>query len=75
MVRTPVITHATSSQPAEPTCRAISAETMKMPEPMMMPATIMMESTTAGAGARVSGSDTVVPLGKERTVIARSRGG
>src|SRR6185437_5303196 len=36
--------HATSSHPAEPTWRDISADTMKMPEPTMIPATIITES-------------------------------
>ncbi len=39
----------TSSQPAEPTCRVISALTMKMPDPTMMPATIMIESNSPSA--------------------------
>ncbi len=43
------MTQATSSHPAEPTCREISAQTMKMPEPTMMPATTMTESKSPRA--------------------------
>ena len=46
MVSTPVITHATSSQPGLPSSRAISADTMKIPVPIMDPATIMVESNS-----------------------------
>src|SRR5428012_8161 len=41
---TPVNTQTASNQPDEPTSREISAETMKMPEPIMEPATSMVES-------------------------------
>src|SRR6185503_7248085 len=44
IVRRPVTIHATNNQPGEPTCRDISAETMKMPEPIIDPATIVVES-------------------------------
>src|SRR5438876_661238 len=37
---------ATNSQPGEPTCRDISAETRKMPEPIIEPATIVVESSS-----------------------------
>ncbi len=40
---------ATSSQPALPTWREISALTMKMPEPTMMPATTITESNRPSA--------------------------
>src|ERR1022692_2327944 len=40
----PVIIHARSSPPVDPVYRAISAETMKMPEPIIDPTTIMVES-------------------------------
>jgi hypothetical protein len=43
-VRKPAITQARSSQPELPTSRAISAATIKMPEPIIEPATIMVES-------------------------------
>ena len=36
--------HATSTQPGLPRLRDISAETMKIPEPIMTPTTIMVES-------------------------------
>ena len=36
--------HATRSQPGDPTCRAISADTMKIPDPIIDPATIVVES-------------------------------
>ena len=45
IVNTPVTAHTTSSQPDEPTNRAISADTMKMPEPIIEPATSMVESS------------------------------
>src|SRR5215469_2989612 len=41
--------HATSNQPADPTCREISALTIKMPEPTMMPETIITESNSPSA--------------------------
>ena len=40
MVMTAVISHAPISSAGEPVTRAISAETMKMPEPIMEPTTI-----------------------------------
>ncbi len=43
-VRTPVMSQTTSSRPGEPTVRAMSALTMKMPEPIMAPMTIIMAS-------------------------------
>src|SRR4051812_27471232 len=45
MVSTPVITQTTSSQPGEPTWREISPETIKIPEPIIDPATIIVESS------------------------------
>ena len=44
MVSTPVMIQATSKPPAEPVCREISADTMKIPEPIIDPTTIMVES-------------------------------
>src|SRR5262249_39371612 len=44
MVRAPVSNQATSSHPAPPTLRAISAETMKIPEPIIDPTTTIVES-------------------------------
>src|SRR5580658_4809844 len=44
MVSAPANAHATSSHPALPISRAISADTMKIPEPIMTPTTTMTES-------------------------------
>src|SRR5487761_526107 len=44
MVRIPVIAQVASRPPAEPVWRAISADTIKMPEPIIDPTTIMVES-------------------------------
>src|SRR5579872_2400369 len=44
MVSTPVIAQVVSRPPAEPVWRAISADTIKMPEPIIDPTTIMVES-------------------------------
>src|SRR5271156_4652831 len=44
MVSTPVKIQATSSQPALPICRDMSAETMKIPEPIITPTTTITES-------------------------------
>src|SRR5215210_1458947 len=46
MVTTPAITHAMSSQKGEPTVRLMSAETMKMPEPIIDPATSIVASVS-----------------------------
>src|SRR4051812_35967712 len=60
-VITPVSTQIANSQPDEPTSRAMSAETMKMPEPIMVPTTSMVASNrpifcrNAGAGSPVVG--------------------
>jgi hypothetical protein len=43
-VSTPVTTHATSSQPGLPSVLAISAETMKMPDPIIEPMTTAVAS-------------------------------
>src|SRR5687768_13079858 len=45
IVRTPARAQATINQPGEPTCRADSAEVMKMPEPIIDPTTIMVASS------------------------------
>ena len=42
MVMTPVSTQAAISQPVLPRSRDISDETMKMPEPIMVPATMCL---------------------------------
>src|SRR6185295_13541288 len=41
----PLTIHAASSHPAEPTYRATLAETMKMPEPLIDPVTIITETS------------------------------
>src|SRR5437867_2907738 len=46
MVKRPVMTQVRMRPPAEPTCRAMSAETMKMPDPIIDPATIIVESSS-----------------------------
>jgi hypothetical protein len=40
-----VTIHTTSSHPGEPTCLAMIDETMKIPEPIIEPATSMVESS------------------------------
>ncbi len=44
-VSNPVTIHTTRSHPGEPTCRAMIDETMKIPEPIIEPATSMVESS------------------------------
>ena len=44
MVSTPVITHAMSIQPGLLIMRDMSAETIKIPDPIMTPMVIMTES-------------------------------
>ena len=44
MVKTPVTAHATNSHPPPPSSRYISAGTIKIPDPIMVPMTIMTES-------------------------------
>src|SRR6185312_1928856 len=44
MVSAPAIAHATSNHPGLPISRAISDETMKIPEPIITPITSMVES-------------------------------
>src|ERR1700675_3127518 len=41
----PVVTQTTINNPGLPTCRAMSADTMKMPDPIIEPATIMVASS------------------------------
>jgi hypothetical protein len=56
----------TNNHPGEPTCREMSEETMKMPEPIIEPATSIVESSkpsprtnfsSATGGAVVSNDD------------------
>jgi hypothetical protein len=44
-VSNPVTIQTTSNHPGEPTWRAIIEETMKIPEPIIEPATSMVESS------------------------------
>lgn len=60
MVSTPATAHATRSQPALPIWRAISAGTIKMPEPIMAPTTIMVESNKFNPRAKLRGACSVV---------------
>jgi hypothetical protein len=46
MVTTPETTHAMSSQKGEITVREISADTMKIPDPIIEPATSMVASVS-----------------------------
>jgi hypothetical protein len=60
IVSSPVTTQVSSSQPAEPVVRAISAETMKMPEPIIEPATIIVESSRPSSRRKpVAGGEAV----------------
>jgi hypothetical protein len=43
-VSTPATIHATRSHPGAPTLRDISADTMKMPDPIIDPTTTIVES-------------------------------
>src|SRR5512132_4094520 len=45
IVRTPAIAQAASSQPPEPSTRALFAETMKMPDPIIEPTTSVVASS------------------------------
>jgi len=45
MVITPASAHATSNHPGEPINRELSADVMKMPDPIIEPITIMVPST------------------------------
>src|SRR3954470_8586970 len=45
MVMVPASTHATSNHPGEPTRRDDSADTIKIPDPIMEPTTIIVAST------------------------------
>src|SRR2546423_6886514 len=49
MVTTPETTHAISSQNGEFTVREISADTMKIPDPIIEPATSMVASVSVSA--------------------------
>ena len=79
---TPVSTHTASIQKGEPTNLPISAETMKMPEPIIVPATSMVASVSVNALTKpVDGSvllprsATVVVIGSRGDWIQRPAGG
>src|SRR5580704_8287268 len=44
IVRQPLKIHVSSSPPADPVCRAMSAATMKIPDPIIEPTTIIVAS-------------------------------
>ena len=50
MVIKPVNNQATINHPADPTFRVISALTMKIPDPIILPATIMVASNAPNLG-------------------------
>src|SRR6266481_4590548 len=56
MVSRPVRIQVSSSPPAEPVCRDISAATMKMPDPIIEPTTIIVPSNNPIARTK-PGSD------------------
>jgi hypothetical protein len=45
IVMTPANAHATNNQPGEPIRRELSADVMKMPDPIIEPITIIVPST------------------------------
>src|SRR2546421_12769513 len=55
MVSSPVRIHVSSSPPAEPVCREISAATMKIPDPIIEPTTIMVPSNNPMARTKPVG--------------------
>ena len=63
--------HTASSQPAPPTWRAMSAETMKMPDPIIDPATSIVESNSPSPRTNVvcSRSGAVAASGIEVTPL------
>ena len=64
MVTTPETTHAMSSQKGEITVREISAETMKIPDPIIDPATSIVASVSVNAltNSRDDGAVSAVAL-------------
>jgi hypothetical protein len=67
---TPVSTQIASSQPLEPTSRAMSALTMKMPLPIMVPATSMVASNRPSRRSKpVAGSNPAVPGSAGRLLV------
>src|SRR5215470_10028519 len=73
MVSNPANAHASNSQPGAPLNRDDSAETMKIPYPIIEPMTIMVASIGPSARTRL-----VVSLGdgppSDRTALALRRG-
>src|SRR6185312_14841288 len=66
-VMTPVTIQTTSNQNGEPTDRAMSAETMKMPDPIMAPATSIVASTSVSALTNSCGVSVVA--GRSATTV------
>ena len=66
MVSTPVTTQATSSHPGLPTWRAMSAETMKMPEPIIEPTTTIVASNRPSPRLNSVSSAVRTPVGAAR---------
>src|SRR5687768_12674842 len=67
---TPVSTQASSTNPGDPTFRAMSAGTMKIPEPIMMPATSIVASVRVMALTNSDcGCDGSVSVGAVRLAI------
>src|SRR5258706_6375333 len=56
MVISPAIAHAASSQPGAPTSRDDSADTIKMPDPIIEPMTIMVASSNPSPRVRLEDS-------------------
>src|SRR5579872_559798 len=66
-VMTPVTIQTTSNQKGEPTDLAMSAETMKMPDPIMAPATSIVASTSVSALTNSCGVSVVA--GRSATTV------
>src|SRR5579862_6914424 len=76
--------HAARRLPAEPVCREMSAETMKIPEPIIEPTTIIVESNrlrprtkpepacAAGETAEVASDMSTLPYSKYPTWLLRN---
>src|SRR5207302_8368183 len=73
------MTQTTNNHPGEPTCREISAETMKIPEPIIDPATSIVESSkpsprtnfSSDNGGAVVSKDGIWSLGWRRVNQSR----
>jgi hypothetical protein len=75
MVTTPATTHAISSQKGEPTVRLMSAETMKIPDPIIEPATSMVASVSVIAltNSRDDGAVSAVVVVVVKTLTSDAR--